>query len=81
MIGDDVVVYCITHISPNDLPEFPSAVLVSIDVATATPHSAALQSENSFCAIWLKMNDTVHLDSKACARWKILECLKVPALI
>ncbi len=39
------IVYCITHISHNDLPELPSAALSSISVATATPHSSALQSE------------------------------------
>ena len=52
--------YCTVHISPDDLPEFPSVALASIDVATATPHSAALQTENLFCVIWLKMNGTVH---------------------
>ena len=55
-----MLVYCTIHISPNDLPEFPSAVLASIDDATASPRSAALQSENSFCVVWLKMNGTVH---------------------
>mgnify|MGYP003369178579 FL=1 len=54
------LVYCITHISHNDLPEFPSAALSSIDDATASPHSSALQAENSFCAIMLKVNETVH---------------------
>ena len=54
------LVYCIIHISHNDLPEFPSAVLLSIDDATASPHSSALQIENSFCVILLKVNDTVH---------------------
>ena len=44
----------------NDLPEFPSAALSSIDVATATPHSSALQNENSFYVIMLKMNVPVH---------------------
>ena len=58
---NDVLVYCIIHISHNDLPEFPSAVLSSIDDATASPHSSALQIENSFCVILLKVNDTVHL--------------------
>ena len=55
-----ILVYCITHISHYDLPEFPSAVLSSIDDATASPHSSALQIENSFCVILLKVNDTVH---------------------
>ena len=45
---NDVLVYCIIHISHNDLPEFPSAVLSSIDDATASPHFSALQIENSF---------------------------------
>lgn len=31
------------------LTKFPSAALSSIDVATATPHSSALQTENLFC--------------------------------
>ncbi len=57
---NDVLVYCIIHISHNDLPEFPSAVLSSIGDATASPHSSALQIENSFCVILLKVNDTVH---------------------
>ena len=59
-LRNDVLVYCIIHISQNDLPEFPSAVLSSIDDATASPHSSALQIENSFCVILLKVNDTVH---------------------
>ena len=54
------LVYCITHISHNDLPEFPSAALSSIDDATASPHSSALQAKNSFCAIMLKVNEIVH---------------------
>ena len=37
------LVYCITDISPNNLYKFSSAALSSIDVATATPHSSALQ--------------------------------------
>ncbi|MCI9535933.1 MAG: DUF2752 domain-containing protein [Lachnospiraceae bacterium] len=47
-------------ISPNDLPEFPSAALLSVNDATASPPSAALQTENSFCVIWLKVNVSVH---------------------
>ena len=58
---NDVLVYCIIHISHNDLPEFPSAVLSSIDDATASPHSSALQIENSSCAIILKVNDNKNL--------------------
>ena len=54
------LVYCITHIWPNGLSEFQSAALSSIDDATASPHSSALQIENSSCAIILKVNDTVH---------------------
>lgn len=38
-------VRCTVHISSNGLPEFPSAALASLDVATATPHSAALQNK------------------------------------
>ena len=53
-------VYCIIHISHNDLPEFSSAALLSIDDATASPHSSALQSKNSFCVILLKVDGTVH---------------------
>ena len=53
-------VCCLTHISYNDLPEFPSAALSSIDDAAASPHSSALQAENSFCVIILKVNETVH---------------------
>ncbi|EEA80597.1 hypothetical protein CLONEX_03527, partial [[Clostridium] nexile DSM 1787] len=40
--------------------EFHSTALSSIDDATASPHSAALQTENSFCVIMLKVNETVH---------------------
>ena len=57
---NDVLVYCIIHISHNDLPEFHSTALSSIDDATASPHSSALQAENSFCVIILKVNGTVH---------------------
>ena len=45
------LVYCITDISPNNLYKFSSAALSSIDVATATPHSSALQTENLSCVI------------------------------
>ena len=45
------IVYCIIHISHNDLPEFPSATLSSIDDATASPHSSALHMKKSFCVI------------------------------
>ena len=54
------LVYCLTHISYNDLPEFSSAALSSIDDATASPHSSALQNKNSFSVIMLKVNETVH---------------------
>ena len=38
-----------------------SIVLVSsLDDATASPHSSASQAENSFCAIMLMVNETVH---------------------
>ena len=43
------LVYCITDISPNNLYKFSSAALSSIDVATATPHSSALQLKKSSC--------------------------------
>ena len=45
------LVYCITDLSPNNLYKFSSAALSSIDVATATPHSSALQTENLSCVI------------------------------
>ena len=48
------IVYCIIHISHNDLPE------LSIDDATASPHSSALQNENSFYVILLKVDGIVH---------------------
>ena len=54
------LVYCLIHISHTDLPEFPSAALSSVSVATATPPSFALQTENSFCVIMLKVNETAH---------------------
>ena len=54
------IVYCIIHISHNDLPEFPSATLSPIDDATASPHSSALQNENSFYVILLKVDGIVH---------------------
>ena len=37
----------------NDLPDFLSAALSSIAVATATPHSSALHMKKSFCVIEL----------------------------
>jgi len=46
-----VLVYCIDYISLNDLPEFPSAALSSVNDATASPPSSALQAENSFYVI------------------------------
>ena len=48
------------HISPNGLPEFPSAVLASLNDTTASPRSAALQAENPLWVIWLKVNMSVH---------------------
>ena len=47
----NTLVYCTIHISPNNLSEFPSATLSSLNDATASPRSAALQTENSFCVI------------------------------
>ena len=41
-----VLVHRIISNQPNDLPDFPSAALSSIDVATATPHSSALHMKN-----------------------------------
>ena len=58
----DFLIIDATAPSTNDLPEFPSAALSSIDVATATPHSSALQNENSFYVIMLKMNVPVHYE-------------------
>ena len=54
------LVCCTVPISSNDLLEIPSAALASLNDVTALPRSAALQAENSFCVIWLKMNGTVH---------------------
>ena len=48
------------YISTNDLPGFPSAALASLNDATASPRSAALQSENPFCVICLKVNVSAH---------------------
>ncbi len=39
-----------------DLPDFSSAVLSSIDVATATPHSSALHMKQSFASNYPKLN-------------------------
>ena len=47
-------------ISLTAQPTLPSTALSSIDVATATPHSSALQIENVFCTIRLKMNVSAH---------------------
>ncbi len=44
----------------NGLPEFPSASLSSIDVATATTHSSASQNENPFYAISPSINLSEH---------------------
>ena len=57
---NDVLVQRILSNCYIDLSDFSSAALSSIAVATATPHSSALQIENSFCVILLKVNDTVH---------------------
>jgi hypothetical protein len=43
----------------NNLPEFPAAALPSIDVATATPHSFALQPEK-FILRYLAENQRVN---------------------
>ncbi|HCT92455.1 MAG TPA: hypothetical protein DF613_13925 [Lachnospiraceae bacterium] len=51
---------CPAHISQNDLPEFPSAALLSVNDATASSPFAALQIENSSCAILPKVNGTRH---------------------
>ena len=48
---------CISH---NDLPEFRPDALPSIDDAAASPRFAALQAENSFCTILLKVNEAVY---------------------
>ena len=45
------LVYCIIHISPNDLPKFPSAALSSVNDATTSLPFSALQTENLFCVI------------------------------
>ena len=50
-IVQEAPAYCAIHISPNDLPEFPSAALASLNDAATSPRSAALQAENSFCVI------------------------------
>ena len=47
-------------ISLTAQPTLPSTALSSIDVATATPHSSALQNDNVFCTIRLKMNVSAH---------------------
>jgi hypothetical protein len=41
-----MLVHRIISNQPYDLPDFPSAALSSIDVATATPHSSALHMKN-----------------------------------
>ncbi len=57
--------YCTIDISHNCLPKFPSAkdfspLVASVNDATASPPSSALQTENLFCAIMLKVNGTAH---------------------
>ena len=42
-VRETQLVHRIISNQPYDLPDFPSAALYSIDVATATPHSPALQ--------------------------------------
>ncbi|MCI8518268.1 MAG: hypothetical protein HFG75_15600 [Hungatella sp.] len=54
------LLYRHVSVSPNDFPEFPSAALLSVNDAAASPLSAALQTENSFCVIWLKGNVSAH---------------------
>ena len=60
ILAGAMLVYRHIYISTNDLPGFPSASLVSLNDATASPRSAALQSENPFCVICLKVNVSVH---------------------
>ena len=55
------VVYCLTHISHNDLPEFSSAALSSIDDATASPHFYALQNKDSFGVMILRSKDALRI--------------------
>ncbi len=51
---------CTIDISHNCLPKFPSAALSPVSDAAAPPPSSALQTENLFCAIMLKVNGTAH---------------------
>ena len=57
-----ILVWQHIYITPNDLPEFPSAALSSVTDATASPPSSALQTENSFYVICLKVNVLSHWD-------------------
>ncbi len=54
------LLYYTIGISHNYLPKFPSAALLSVNDAAASPPSAALQAENLFCTIMLEVNGTVH---------------------
>ncbi len=55
-----LLVCCTIDISHNCLPKFPSAALSSVNDAAASPPSFALQTENLFCVIMLKMNVSAH---------------------
>jgi hypothetical protein len=49
---DEFSTTLVPHLPNNPtlyLPEFSSAALSSVDVATATPPSSALHMKNSFC--------------------------------
>ncbi len=53
--------YCLTHISHNNLPEFSSAALLSIDDVTASLHFSALQNKNSFGVMMLRSKDALRI--------------------
>lgn len=48
IIVNDILVHRIINNLHLDLPDFSSAALLSIDVATAVPHSSALHMKQSF---------------------------------
>ena len=49
----------VSRLTVRVFSEFPSAALAAIDVAVAAPYQAALQTDNLFYIIYLKMNGTV----------------------
>ena len=58
--GVDQDLKCKDYIQAPPCLNFYQTALSAVNDATASPPSAALQTENSFCVIWLKVNVSAH---------------------